>query len=52
MGPGEFDTLNAYLDAQCRKRLDLLVKGHLLTVGERLEQEREASEVDPLFRQR
>ena len=36
-----FDTLNAYLDAQCRKRLDLLVKGHLLTVGERLEQERE-----------
>ena len=36
-----FDTLNAYLDAQCRKRLDLLVKGHILTVGERLEQERE-----------
>ena len=36
-----FDALNAYLDAQCRKRLDLLVKGHLLTVGERLEQERE-----------
>ena len=36
-----FDTLNAYLDAQCRKRLDLLVKGHILTVGERLEQEGE-----------
>ena len=36
-----FDALNAYLDAQCRKRLDLLVKGHVLTVGERLEQERD-----------
>ena len=37
-----FDALNAYLDAQCRKRLDLRVKGHTLTVGELLEQERQA----------
>ena len=37
-----FDALNAYLDAQCRKRLELRVKGHTLTIGERLEQERPA----------
>ena len=37
-----FEDLNAYLDVQCHKRLELRVKGHTLTVGERLEQEREA----------
>jgi transposase len=36
-----FDALNAYLDAQCRKRLQLRVPGHTQTIGERLEQERE-----------
>jgi transposase len=37
-----FQALNAYLDTQCRKRLELRVKGHTQTIGERLEQERES----------
>ena len=37
-----FDALNAYLDIQCRKRLEQRAEGHTLTIGERLEQEREA----------
>ena len=37
-----FDALNAYLDAQCRKRLQLRVQGCDQTIGERLEQERES----------
>ncbi len=36
-----FEALNAHLDAQCRKRLELRTKGQTLTIGERLEQERE-----------
>jgi hypothetical protein len=37
-----FEALNAYLDAQCRKRLGQQVKGHTQTIGERLEQERQS----------
>lgn len=37
-----FEALNAYLEQQCRKRLDLRVRGQADTVGERLEQERAA----------
>jgi hypothetical protein len=37
-----FQALNAYLDAQCRRRLELVRQGHTLTIGERLDQEREA----------
>jgi hypothetical protein len=37
-----FEALNAYLDAQCRKRLGRQVKGHTQTIGERLEQERQS----------
>src|SRR5918999_704919 len=37
-----FDALNAYLDAQCRKRLQLRVQGCDQTIGERLEEERES----------
>ena len=37
-----FEALNAYLDAQCRKRLGQRGKGHTQTIGERLEQERES----------
>lgn len=37
-----FDALNTYLDIQCWKRLEQRAEGHTLTIGERLEQEREA----------
>lgn len=37
-----FEALNAYLDAQCRKRLEQQGKGDTQTIGERLEQERES----------
>jgi transposase len=35
-----FDALNAYLEEQCRKRMDIRLKGRTETVGEMLEQER------------
>ena len=38
--PGE--TTEAFCDGQCRQRLELRRKGHTLTIGERLEQERDA----------
>jgi hypothetical protein len=34
---GSFEALNAYLDAQCRQRLELVRPGRTLTIGERLE---------------
>ncbi len=37
-----FEALNSYLEAQCRQRLELVRKGHTLSIGDRLEQEREA----------
>jgi transposase len=37
-----FEALNAYLEAQCQKRLGQRVKGHIQTIGEGLEQERES----------
>jgi transposase len=36
-----FQALNAYLDAQCRQRLELVRPRHTLTIGQQLEQERE-----------
>ncbi len=36
-----FDTLNAYLEEQCLKRLEARLKGRIETVGEMLEQERQ-----------
>ena len=37
-----FDALNAYLEEQCTKRLDIRLKGRSETVGEMLERERAA----------
>ena len=36
-----FDALNAYLEEQCTKRLDVRLKGRTETVGEMLERERQ-----------
>ena len=34
-----FEDLNAYLEAQCRKRLDARLRGHDETIGERLQRD-------------
>ena len=36
-----FDALNAYLEEQCRKRLDVRLKGRTETVGDMLDRERQ-----------
>ena len=37
-----FEELNAYLEVQCRKRLQPRLRGHIETIGERLERHLEA----------
>ena len=37
-----FEDLNAYLEAQCRKRLEARLRGHDETIGERLQRDQEA----------
>ena len=37
-----FEALNAYLEAQCRKRLEARLRGHNETIGERLQRDQEA----------